>query len=74
MTKPFSRDLNGHKFLFDPDDSRPDYIGANMNKDATTTATDWELFRFIYTTTTSSSVTEIKRVGGAYSNRIALLA
>ena len=74
MAKPLARDFNGHRILFDPDDSRAEYIGINTSKDATTTTDDWEIFRFIFATTTASDVTEIKRVSGIYDNRVALLA
>jgi len=65
---------NTHRVLYDPDDSRPDYIGLNTSVSADTATTGWNIFNFTYTTTTSKDVTDIKKKGGTWSGRVALFA
>ena len=69
---PLARSINAHKILFDPDDSRPVYIGINQEFYATTTAATWQIIKFTYTTTTASDVTRIDKTRGTYSGRVAL--
>jgi hypothetical protein len=46
---------------FDPDDSRPIYIGLHIFRGADTASTDWTIFRFTYTTATASDITQIEK-------------
>ena len=72
MPYPLARDFNAHDVRFDPDDSRPNYIGLNQENGAAITASTWEIFQFTYTTTTSSDVARIRRTTGIWDNRASL--
>ena len=74
MSKPLKRGNNAHRILFDPTSSRAEYVGMNTSKDADTTTTNWDIYRFIYSTTTSKDIVDIRKAGGAWSGRVALLA
>ena len=57
--------------LFDPNDSQPNYIGMNENKDALETDTDWVIYKFTYS---GSNITKIEKAIGAWSNRTSLFS
>ena len=73
MTSRLRRDFNAHRVLFDPDNLRPIYIGFNESKDATTSASGWGIFRFVYNTTTTDKITEILEASGIYDDRTTIL-
>jgi len=54
---------------FDPDDSSPTYIGTNNDADASTSSTDWLIFKFTYS---GSNITDIVKKAGAWTNRASL--
>ena len=55
--------------LFDPNDATPTYIGLNSSVLATTSQTDWTIYKFTYS---SGDVTQIKKNTGAWTNRAGL--
>ena len=61
--------MDAEVILFDADDSAPDYIGLNEDKDAVTTDTDWIVLKFTYS---GSNVTKIERAVGAWDSRAGL--
>jgi len=54
---------------FDADDSAPDYIGINTDKDATDAVTTWKVLKFTYS---GSAVTQIEIAYGSWTGRAAL--
>lgn len=54
---------------FDEDDEAPIYIGMNVVNGASTTATDWKILKFTYS---SSAVTRIQLAYGTWDGRVAL--
>lgn len=60
--------IDGH-IRYDPDDSRPLYIGLHLDRNKDSASTDWTIFRFTYTTTTSQKVTNIEKRTLAWSAR-----
>ncbi len=56
--------------LFDPDDSKPDYIGMNVLMGANTAnAFDWKVLKFTYS---GANVTRIQTAYGTWSSRVSL--
>jgi hypothetical protein len=51
---------------FDPDDSKPTYIGINKDADALDTASDWEVFEFTYS---GDNITKIRKKTGSWTGR-----
>jgi len=72
IIKTPAKDSNFHKVLFDPHDSRPDFMGGHQKFDAATSDGDWEIFAFTYDTA-SSNVTVFRKRSGVYDDRAALL-
>ena len=59
--------------LFDPDDSKPDYIGLNVLTGANTaTATDWKVLKFTYAVGDTSATTRIQTAYGTWVGRAGL--
>lgn len=56
---------------FDPDDSRPIYIGLNVANGASQDATDWKVYRFTYDGVTTN-VTRIQVAYGSWTGRAGL--
>jgi hypothetical protein len=56
---------------FDPSDAQPNYIGLNLDKDASDNATDWKIYKFTYV---SDEVTKIQLDYGSWTGRVALFA
>lgn len=54
---------------FDPDDSKPDYVGMNNSADASDDTEDWRIFKFTYS---GSNVTKIVKKIGSWTNRASL--
>jgi len=57
--------------LYDANDALPDYIGINSDSDAVTSATDWLIYKFVYS---GSNVTSVRRKVGSWDGRVALFA
>lgn len=62
-------EVKSNYVLYDADDSAPTYIGINENADALTSATDWVVYKFLYS---GSNVTSIRRKLGSWDGRAAL--
>lgn len=64
--------IDANDIRFDPDDSRPVFIGLHTNYDADTSDPDWWLINFTYTGAGSTKVTRIRRNIGVYDDRATL--
>lgn len=51
---------------FDADDSLPDYVGLHIQNGASTTDTEWKLYKFTYN---GSNVTRIQVAYGSWDDR-----
>jgi len=63
--------ITANYVLFDADDSAPDYIGVNDDADALTSATDWTVYKFVYS---GDNVTSIRKKTGTWDGRVALFS
>ncbi len=54
---------------FDPSDAAPVYIGLNVTKGASNSATDWKIYKFSYS---GSDVTRIQLAYGSWTGRSGL--
>ena len=70
--KPYAREPLDGDIRFDPDDSRPIYIGMHEQSGAATTDTHWEILKITYATTTSYDATRIQKLSGAWNGRTGL--
>ena len=62
-------EVKANYVLFDANDSAPTYIGINEDADALTSATDWVVYKFLYS---GSDVTSVRRKLGSWDGRAAL--